>query len=143
VERADLQLPDIGDPPPEDLFRLLPRRFWSAARDGPFRDLVRDLLHEAEYDLVLFEDPWTLAAAEPHLQGVDALLWLEDLPDEDTPMERVRRDRLLLRLAGHARAVISDGGRTGNFLRRAGLRVVGPQDFGSLVRELAGLEEGK
>ena len=141
VERADLRLPAVDDPPPEDLFRLLPRRFWNAARNGPFRDQVRDLLHEVDYDLVLFEDPWTLAAAEPHLQGVDALLWLEDLPDEDTSLERARRDRLLLRLARRARAVISDGGRTAVFLRRAGLRVVGPQDVGLVVRELVGWEE--
>ena len=136
VVRAALPPPEIEDPPQEDLFGLLPRRFWSVARNGPFRDRVRDLLAETDYDLVLFEDLWALAAAEPYLANVDSLLWLEDLPDESAFLERARRDRLLLRLVRRTRAVITGRVDIAERLRRAGCRVVEPPGLAPLVEEL-------
>jgi GT2 family glycosyltransferase len=136
VVRAALTPPEIEDPPQEDLFGLLPRRFWSVARNGPFRDRVRDLLAETDYDLVLFEDLWALASAQPYLANVDSLLWLEDLPDESAFLERARRDRLLSRLARRTRAVITGRVEIAERLRRAGCRVVEPPGFAQLVAEL-------
>ena len=136
VVRAALTPPEIEDSPQEDLFGLLPRRFWSVARNGPFRDRVRDVLAEMDYDLVLFEDLWALAAAEPYLANVDSLLWLEDLPDESAFLERARRDRLLLRLVRRTRAVITGRPEIAQRLRRCGCRVVEPSGFARLVEEL-------
>ena len=58
-------------------------------------------------------------------------------------MERVRQDRLLLRLARRTRGVITDSARMFALLKRTGVPVVKPQDSDSLARKLLAREAAK
>jgi GT2 family glycosyltransferase len=100
-----LALTPAGEPPVQDLFGLLPRRFWATAGDAVARDALRDLLREEDYDAVHFRDPLALALAGPELDGVTATVSLGEAPAELPLLERAREARMRSLLGHRAQAV--------------------------------------
>jgi hypothetical protein len=106
-----------GDAPVEDLFGLVPRRFWGQARDGERRDRLRHVLHELDHDAILFRDLGTLAAARPH---VDApfVVRMPVLPPIAGPVEALRERRFLDQLLRGASGILCEDPDTLQWLRR-------------------------
>jgi GT2 family glycosyltransferase len=144
-----LTVPDAPGPPPEDIHRLLPRRFWGA-RDGELRDRMRDLLAETDWDLVHLRDPVVAALALPFLEGVRWVLEVSSPEEVGEPsgggapgfLERLREERMMRRIAGKAGAVIARAEGVAESLRRvaprAPVRLIGsPEEllgiYGALV----------
>jgi hypothetical protein len=76
VERA-VPMPEVGQPALEARLRCVPRAFWPAVGQGAVSDAVRDALREIDHDVVLFLDPWVLAAAPSDALDGAAVLQLD------------------------------------------------------------------
>ncbi len=112
----------IDQPPIEDLFGLVPRRFWGHARDGERRDRLRHVLHEMDHDALLFRDLGTLAAARPHLES-PFLVLLGELPEPSSPLESLREHRFLPQLLAGAVAVLCTDRQTMTRLQQLDARL--------------------
>ena len=67
--------------------RGVPRRFWNAVGHGAITDELTDAVREIDHDVVLFRDPWALAATPQNLVDERAVL-VDDVSATLDPAER-------------------------------------------------------
>ncbi len=85
-----IPLTSRAEPPTQDVFGLVPRRYWGATGDVLATERVRDALRETDYDAVVFRDPWALACAPRPLIDESCLLVLPALDEPEASLENMR-----------------------------------------------------